>query len=270
MDLSQDGTYTTETVEVAHTSSHNRSMRQKAEPEFVVLREIGYMRVSSDAQDTELQKKALIEAGCTRIFSDKWTGKDKRRPGLDAMVEQLEPGDRVNVWKVDRMGRSTVNGIQFVAELRAKSVAFRSLTQDFDTSTALGRMVLGILLVFAEFERETIVDRVVAGLSAARERGIVGGTRRSMNGAAVLAAREAYVNRPVSPATGKPMTVGELADLFGVHRTTFLRWANPNYFEGNTTDAQRFRERHPDLYGWIEVSNDPHHADSPRRNRRAS
>lgn len=139
-----------------------------------------------------------------------------------------------------------------------------------NTATALGRMILGVLLVFAEFERDTIVERVQAGLNAARDRGIIGGTRRSMDGDTVRRAREAYANRPISPRTGKPMSVGELADVFGVHRGTFLRWAQPHYFEGNTSDAQRFRERHPDLVQWLMRSDDPHFADSPRRSRRAS
>jgi DNA invertase Pin-like site-specific DNA recombinase len=268
MEVSSDGTYTTKTVEVERTTSHNRSMRPKVEPEFQVLREVGYMRVSADAQDVDLQKRALLDAGCEVIFSDKWTGKDKHRPGLDAMVEQLREGDRVNVWKVDRMGRSTVNGILFVAELKQRKVAFRSLTQDFDTSSALGRMVLGVLLVFAEFERETIVERVQAGVDAAKARGIVGGTRRALDGAQVTAARLAYAERPIDPSTGRPMSINQLAKVFGVDRTTFLRWANPNYFEGNSKDAQRFRERHPDLENWLKVSDNPHFADSPKRRSR--
>lgn len=266
--VSPNGVWTTETVEVAQSASHNRSMRQKSEPEFEVLREIGYMRVSADAQDVALQKDALVAAGCTLIFSDKWTGKDRHRPGLDAMVAQLQPGDRVNVWKVDRLGRNTVNGIEFVQDLMERKCAFRSMTQSFDTATGLGRMILGILLVFAEFERDTIVERVNAGLAAARERGIIGGTRRSMDGDTVARARAAYANRPMSPATGKPMTLHELAENFGVHYATFCRWADPHYFEGGTRDAQRFRDRHPDLAEWLERSNDPAYADSPRRARR--
>jgi DNA invertase Pin-like site-specific DNA recombinase len=119
--------------------------------------------------------------------------------------------------------------------------------------------------VFAEFERETIVERVVAGLAAAREQEIVGGTKRKLDGDQVARARATYANPPVSPATGRPMTVGEQAALFGVHRATYLRWANPHYFEGGTRDAQRFRERHPNLTEWLEKSNDRNYSRSPKR-----
>jgi DNA invertase Pin-like site-specific DNA recombinase len=263
-----DGSYTTETVEVAYTTSHNTHVRQKANEVFVVKREIGYMRVSTDQQDTELQKKALLEAGCTQIYSDSFTGTKQHRPGIDALIADLQPGDRINVWKVDRLGRSTVHGIEFVAMLREKKCAFRSLTQGFDTADAIGDVYFKMLLIFAEFERNTIVERVQAGIDAAKDRGIVGGTRRALDGEKVARARELYANPPISPVTGKRMTTREQAALFGVHYSTYLRWAQPNYFEGNTKDAQRFRQRHADLERWLERSNDPHFADSPRRRTR--
>lgn len=269
-ELSSDGTYTTKTVEVEQTVSYKKIMRRKQEDEFVVLREVGYERVSANGQDTALQHDALMAAGCTVFFRDVWTGTQKSRPGLDAMLASLKPGDRVNVWKVDRLGRSTVDSIDLVNHFTDNHVAFRSLTQSFDTATSMGRLIMGILMNFAEFERDNIVERVVAGLDAARDRGIVGGTRRSMDGDQVERAREAYANRPISPATGKPMTVTELARTFGVHRATFLRWAQPDYLLGDTADAIRFRERHPDIEAWIRESNDPHAFDSPRRRRGAA
>jgi DNA invertase Pin-like site-specific DNA recombinase len=176
----------------------------------------------------------------------------------------------VNVWKVDRLGRSTIDSLDLVNEMTEKKVAFRSLTQDFDTATIMGRFIMRILMIFAEFERENIVERVQAGVDAARERGIVGGTRRKLDGAKVAAARLAYAERPIDPSTNRPMSITQLAKLFGIDRTTFLRWADPNYFQGNTKDAQRFRERHPDLEKWIEASDDPHAFDSPRRRSRVA
>lgn len=230
-----------------------------------VQREIGYERVSGDEQETALQTAALRGAGCDLIFSEKMTGTKRSRPALDAMLAQLQAGDRVNVWKVDRLGRSTLNSLLFVQELTERGIAFRSLTQQIDTSTPMGMMMLQMLMVFAEFERATIVERVNAGLAAARAAGIVGGTRRSLNNTEVERAREAYANRPVSPRTGKSMTVGELAGMFGVSRATFLRWAQPDYFSGNTRDAARFRSRHANLQGWIQASDDPNYGRSPKR-----
>jgi Enterobacteriaceae phage serine recombinase len=268
-ELSSDGVYTTRTVEVEAAQSYKRHMRRTTEEQFVVLREIGYARVSADGQDEALQMDALRSAGCTVFFSDRMSGSTKDRPGLAAMMAQLRAGDRVNVWKVDRLGRSTIDSLDLVNEMAAKDAAFRSLTQDFDTATTMGRFIMRILMIFAEFERENIVERVVAGLHAARERGVIGGSRRRLSGEQVEAARAAYEQRPTSPATGKPMTINELAALFGVNRTTFLRWARPDYLLGDSTDAKRFRERHPDIQNWIERSSDPHYADSPRRARRA-
>jgi DNA invertase Pin-like site-specific DNA recombinase len=244
-------------------------MRPKTEDTFTVLRDVAYMRVSADGQDLALQEDALKAAGCTIFFRDTWSGKDRNRPGLDLMMASLRPGDRVNVWKVDRLGRSTIDSLDLVNEMHQKGCAFRSITQEFDTATTIGRFIMRVLMIFAEFERENIVERVVAGINAARERGVVGGTRRKLSGVEVEAAREAYEHRPISPKTGKPMVINELAALFGVDRTTFLRWARRDYFTGNTTEARRFRQRHPDIQEWIERSSDVHYADSPRRARRA-
>jgi Enterobacteriaceae phage serine recombinase len=230
-----------------------------------VLREVGYARVSSDEQDTALQLAALRGAGCELIFEEKMSGTKKHRPALDAMLAQLRPGDRVNVWKTDRLGRSAVNSMLLLQDLADRECSFRSLTEPIDTSTPMGVAFLQMLMVFAELERATIVQRVNAGLQAARAQGIVGGTRRSLGKHEVERARDAYVNRPISPRTGRPMTVGELCELFGVSRSTFLRWANPDYFNGNTTDAARFRARHPDLFQWIEKSSDPNYGRSPKR-----
>jgi DNA invertase Pin-like site-specific DNA recombinase len=232
-----------------------------------VLREIGYARVSTNEQDDALQLAALRGQGCEMIFTESMSGTKRHRPALDAMLAELRPGDRVNVWKVDRLGRSTLNSLIFVQELFERKVAFRSLTQPIDTSTPAGLMMLQMLMVFSEFERNTIVERVRAGLAIARQNGIIGGTRRSLTGDQVSRAQEAYANRPVSPRTGKAMTVSELADLFGVHRATFLRWAQPAYFDGPSKDAARFRARHANLAKWLKDSDNPAYGNSPNRPR---
>jgi len=96
---------------------------------------IGYARVSTLEQDEALQHDALTAAGCQRIFVDKASGKLEHRPALDAMLEQLRPGDSVTVWRLDPLGRSLRHLIDVVAGLESRSVTFRSLTESIDTST---------------------------------------------------------------------------------------------------------------------------------------
>ena len=263
--LSPDGGYTTETVLIDVSDAQQARVRQNVPVGFTVKCEKGYARVSDDQQDLALQIEALKKAGCTVIYKEKISGKTRHRPMLIRMMSELEPGDRVNVWKTDRLGRSALDSMMLLAEMNEKQAAFRSLTEPVDTATPMGMAFMQMLMVFAELERNNIVQRVKAGLAVSQANGIVGGTRRALDGDQVAKAREAYANRPTSPVTGKPMTTTELAALFGVHRATFLRWAQPDYFTRPNKDAARFRTRHPDLDAWIERSNDPHFADSPRR-----
>jgi DNA invertase Pin-like site-specific DNA recombinase len=263
--VSHDGSYATETVTVAAGVATERAKRHTSRMSIQVLREIGYARVSKDEQDTALQVAALRGAGCELIFTENMTGTRRQRPALDAMVSQLRPGDRVNVWKVDRLGRSTVNTLTFVQDLLARDIAFRALTQDFDTSTPTGRLMMGMLMIFSEFERDTIVERTKAGLAAAAAAGAIGGRRRALQSGQVARAREAYTNRPTSPRTGRPMTCKELAELFGVSRWTFMRWADPTYFHRDTSDARQFRARHDDIDAWLASTDDPHYGRSLKK-----
>lgn len=135
-------------------------------------RKIGYMRVSDHDQTEALQLDALKAAGCDAIYGDHGvSGTVTARKGLDEVLEGLSSGDTLVVWKLDRLGRSTVHLLQLLAELRERGVDFQALTQGIDTTTAVGRMLYGQLAVFAEFEREQISDRTKAGMAAARRRG---------------------------------------------------------------------------------------------------
>jgi len=135
----------------------------------------GYARVSTLEQDEALQHDALSAAGCERIFADKSSGKLEHRPALDALLDQLRPGDTVVVWRLDRLGRSLRHLLEVVSELERRGVAFQSLTEVIDTSTPGGKLVFHLFGALAEFERELIRERTMAGLAAARARGRVGG-----------------------------------------------------------------------------------------------
>jgi DNA invertase Pin-like site-specific DNA recombinase len=176
---------------------------------------IGYARVSTLEQDEALQRDALTAAGCERIFVDKASGKLDRRPGLDALLEQLRAEDAVVVWRLDRLGRSLRNLIDLVQHLDELRVGFVSLTESIDTTTPGGRLIFHIFGALAEFERDLIRERTMAGLAAARARGRNGGRPTVWTPEKLKMARQMYESRehPVS----------EIARVLGVSRASVYR-----------------------------------------------
>ncbi|WP_336769264.1 recombinase family protein [Pantoea endophytica] len=138
---------------------------------------IGYIRVSTSEQNTDLQRNALMSANCDLILEDKISGKSRDRPGLKKALRTLGQGDTLVVWKLDRLGRSMQHLVMLTEELRERGVNFRSLTDSIDTSTPMGRFFFHVMGALAEMERELIVERTRAGLAAAREKGRIGGRR---------------------------------------------------------------------------------------------
>lgn len=100
---------------------------------------IGYIRVSTNDQNTDLQRDALIRAECEHIFEDKMSGAKANRPGLKRALKRLKSGDTLIVWKLDRLGRSVKNLVTLISELQERGIYFQSLTDSVDTSTAMGR-----------------------------------------------------------------------------------------------------------------------------------
>lgn len=141
---------------------------------------IGYVRVSTNDQNTDLQRNALMGADCELIFQDKISGKTSERPGLKKALRSLQPGDTLVVWKLDRLGRSMRHLVMLTEELRERGINFRSLTDSIDTSTPMGRFFFHVMGALAEMERELIIERTRAGLAAARDKGRVGGRKRIM------------------------------------------------------------------------------------------
>lgn len=132
---------------------------------------IGYARVSTDEQNPALQFDALTGAGCHRIFSDNASGAIVCRPALEDALAALKPGDTLVTWKLDRLGRSLSHLIGLVSLLEGRGVAFRSLSEAIDTTTASGRLLFHVMGALAEFERALISERTRAGMAAARARG---------------------------------------------------------------------------------------------------
>jgi len=172
---------------------------------------IGYIRVSTDKQNFELQKDSLKNNGCYRIFSDVASGVKAARPGLTECLDYLREGDTLVVWKSDRLGRSTVDLLNIVDKLRKRNIGFKSLTEDlFDTTSANGRLVFGIFALLAEQERDRIRERTMAGLASARARGRKGGRPRVLTGEKKALAFEALQNRNKSAKEiAKALSVGE-------------------------------------------------------------
>jgi DNA invertase Pin-like site-specific DNA recombinase len=176
---------------------------------------IGYARVSTQDQNLELQRKALIDAGCEKIFDDKMSGSRSERPGLAQALGMLRDGDTLVVWKLDRLGRSVKHLVDLVGELDELGVHFRSLTDSIDTSTASGRFFFHVMASLAEMERELTVERTRAGLEVARSLGRVGGRKRKMTDSKLESARKLL-------AGGVP--VKDVAKDLGVSVPTLYRW----------------------------------------------
>ncbi len=140
---------------------------------------VGYMRVSStdDRQSNDLQRDALIAAGVDErhLHADKASGARDDRPGLKACLLDLRSGDCLVVWKLDRLGRSLPNLLSIIADLKKKGVAFRSLTEQMDTTTPHGELLFSVFGALAQYERALTRERVMAGLAAAKRRGRCGG-----------------------------------------------------------------------------------------------
>lgn len=142
---------------------------------------IGYARVSTIFQKEDLQHDALHQAGCEKIFTDKISGTVSERPALSKLKEVLRRGDALVIWRLDRLGRSLKDLIEWMNYLEQEGIALKSLQENIDTSTATGKLIFHIFASMAEFERNLIQERTMAGLSAARARGRVGGRPKKMN-----------------------------------------------------------------------------------------
>jgi DNA invertase Pin-like site-specific DNA recombinase len=156
---------------------------------------IGYMRVSTGEQSLDLQRDALERAGCERVYEDVCSGRATERPGLTQALEVARTGDALAVWKLDRIGRSLPHVVGLVGDLQKRGVGLKVLTGDVDTTTATGRLVFGIFATLAEFERDLIHERTMAGLAAARARGRAGGRPRVMTKQKLKAAMAMMADR---------------------------------------------------------------------------
>lgn len=132
---------------------------------------VGYARVSTEEQLLDVQINALKLFGCQVVHDEKVSGAGKKRPQLDLAIKELQPGDQLVVWRLDRLARSMEEFHRRLAQIKEAGATFKSLTENFDFNTAMGEFVLIILAAVAQLERQITVKRTEAGMAAAKARG---------------------------------------------------------------------------------------------------
>jgi DNA invertase Pin-like site-specific DNA recombinase len=177
---------------------------------------IGYARVSTQDQNLDLQNDALKGAGCDKIYTDKMSGTKTNRPGLDEILGFIRKGDTLVVWKLDRLGRSLKHLIQVMQLLDERGIYFKSVQESLDTSTPGGKLIFHVFGALAEFERDIIRERTLAGLAAARARGRVGGRPRKLSKKQVEMAKN--LMKDIS------IPIAEICETMGVSKATLYRY----------------------------------------------
>ncbi|SCX83602.1 Site-specific DNA recombinase [Nitrosospira sp. Nl5] len=180
-------------------------------------RTIGYARVSTEDQHLDLQINALKLAGCSAIFEDQGiSATAKRRPGFEQALSSLQAGDVFVVWKMDRAFRSLKNALNILEEFENRAIEFRCLTEDIDTTTAMGKCMYQIRHAFSELERNLIRERTKAGMEAARQRGAHLGRPKKLSHRQITQMQGLLQCHP-------SMTPAQIAAQFGVSTRTIYR-----------------------------------------------
>ncbi len=178
---------------------------------------VGYARVSTDDQTLALQLDALQAAGCEKVFRDTISGAKTERPGLSKALDHARNGDMLVVWRLDRLGRSLSHLIELIQALEGRGVGFKSLTEQIDTTTSGGKLIFHIFGALAEFERNLIRERTMAGLQAARARGRKGGRPRKPNtDTKIVMAKRLHADPNNS--------IADICKTLGVSRATLYRY----------------------------------------------
>jgi len=176
---------------------------------------IGYARVSFQDPNLELQRDALVKAGCPMVFEDKVSGTRADHSGLSKALDMLHDGDTLIVWKMDRLGRGIKQLVDLVGKLHEQGVQFKSLADAIDTGTPSGRFFFHVMASLAEMERELVVERTRAGLTIARQLGRTGGRKPKMTDSKIESAKKLLASG-IRPK--------DVAKHLGVSIPTLYRW----------------------------------------------
>ena len=178
---------------------------------------IGYARVSTQDQNFDLQLDALKKNGCEKIFQDVVSGSKTERKALKEALEYVRQGqDTLVVWRLDRLGRSLGQLIEFITMLREKRIGFKSIVDAIDTTTSTGQFFFHVMGAFAELERNLIRERTMAGLNAARARGRKGGRPKALNQETFKMALQLYED--------KSNSVSSISQTLGITKRTLYRY----------------------------------------------
>ncbi len=177
---------------------------------------IGYARVSTHDQNLDLQKDALEQAGCEKIYVYEISGTVAKREGLEKAKEILRKGDVLIVWRLDRLGRSIRDLIDWVTRLEEEGIGFKSLQESIDTTTSSGKLIFHIFAALAEFEKNLIRERTNAGLAAARARGRLGGRKKALSTKERKRAVETYKR--------KNHTVQQICEMMNITKPTLYAY----------------------------------------------
>ena len=187
-----------------------------AAPKFEL---IGYARVSTREQTLDMQLDALLSAGCLEIYEEKLSATSKRRKELNLAIKALRPGDTLVVWRLDRLARSMRELYERLDQISEAGAGFRSLTEHFDFTTATGKLVLGFLGLMAEFERQLTIERTMAGMKAARERGASFGAPRKFT-----AAKQREAKRLLALKGAHKLNKKKIAARLGISAGLLHQW----------------------------------------------
>lgn len=179
----------------------------------------GYARVSTkgqakDGNSLEAQETALREAGAAEVYADAFTGTKAHRPQLDKLMEALQPGDKLVVTKLDRVARSTIQGIELIQSLLDKGVAVHILNMGLLDDTPTGRLIRTVLLAFAQFERDMIVERTQEGKTVAKQK------EGFTEGRPPVYSKE---QRALALELLKTHSYGEVVKMTGISKSTLTR-----------------------------------------------
>lgn len=176
---------------------------------------VGYARVSTKYQSSDLQLDALQKAGCDEIFTDHASGAAKHRDGLEKCLNFIREGDTLVVWKIDRLGRSIGHMVKLLDQLHKEGIEFRSLTESIDTKSPIGKALFAVIAALTQMERDLIIERTHAGLEAARKRGKKPGNKPVIVG---------KVEEAVLNWHKRGLTVSEIAEATKLSRATLYRY----------------------------------------------
>lgn len=185
----------------------------------------GYARVSTRSQELNRQLDILEEYNCNKIYTEKITGTKANRPELNKLKENVREGDTIVVDSWSRLGRSTKDLINLMDFFSEKGVNVISHKEQFDTSTAQGKLMLTVFQAFAEFERDLIVERTKEGLISARSRGRRGGRPK---------VKKSKIDKALKMYDAQFHSLKEIEELSGVSTSTLYRYINKR----NNSDAE--------------------------------